>query len=295
MSSREPEFGSSKLETFWYWITERHDIYIRRFGEQQPKPWTKDPILQQYKFTNAFRQLDRGTIALTDMISQFPAASEEMKLFNIWWYRLFNREEHSRKLGFITSLQPLVDYITDLYNTKQLIFTSAHMTASKAGEPKYLTYIRACEDAFKYKDSICRTWRATRSMEETYNKLLMCYLIGPFVGYEIVCDMRFLVKPKPEQINAWANVGPGSRRGLIRLGMLRPDEKRSKVQAVGNYAMIQLLHKAWKELPERIIMNGPSSFELREIEHSLCEFDKYERVRTGEGTPRSKFHGTLEV
>ncbi len=26
--------------------------------------------------------------------------------------------------------------------------------------------------------------------------------------------------------------------------------------------------------------------ELREIEHSLCEFDKYERVRLGEGKPK---------
>lgn len=30
-------------------------------------------------------------------------------------------------------------------------------------------------------------------------------------------------------------------------------------------------------------------FELREIEHSLCEFDKYERVRRGEGRPRQLF------
>ncbi len=29
--------------------------------------------------------------------------------------------------------------------------------------------------------------------------------------------------------------------------------------------------------------------ELRDIEHSLCEFDKYERVRLGEGRPRSMY------
>ena len=29
--------------------------------------------------------------------------------------------------------------------------------------------------------------------------------------------------------------------------------------------------------------------ELRDIEHSLCEFDKYERVRLGQGQPRSKY------
>ena len=29
--------------------------------------------------------------------------------------------------------------------------------------------------------------------------------------------------------------------------------------------------------------------EMRDIEHSLCEFDKYERVRLGQGAPRSKY------
>ena len=32
--------------------------------------------------------------------------------------------------------------------------------------------------------------------------------------------------------------------------------------------------------------------EMREIEHTLCEFDKYERVRLGEGRPRGVYpHG----
>jgi ppGpp synthetase/RelA/SpoT-type nucleotidyltranferase len=30
-------------------------------------------------------------------------------------------------------------------------------------------------------------------------------------------------------------------------------------------------------------------FEMREVEHSLCEFDKYERTRLGQGRPRSKY------
>ena len=29
--------------------------------------------------------------------------------------------------------------------------------------------------------------------------------------------------------------------------------------------------------------------EMRDIEHCLCEFDKYERTRLGEGRPRAKY------
>ena len=32
---------------------------------------------------------------------------------------------------------------------------------------------------------------------------------------------------------------------------------------------------------------------MRCIEHSLCEWDKYERVRLGQGKPRSKYHANV--
>ena len=31
------------------------------------------------------------------------------------------------------------------------------------------------------------------------------------------------------------------------------------------------------------------ALEMRDIEHCLCEFDKYERTRLGEGRPRAKY------
>jgi hypothetical protein len=37
------------------------------------------------------------------------------------------------------------------------------------------------------------------------------------------------------------------------------------------------------------------TLEMREIEHCLCEYDKYERVRLGEGRPRAKFKYTGET
>jgi hypothetical protein len=33
---------------------------------------------------------------------------------------------------------------------------------------------------------------------------------------------------------------------------------------------------------------------MRDIEHSLCEFDKYERVRLGQGKPRSLYKRSVE-
>jgi hypothetical protein len=32
------------------------------------------------------------------------------------------------------------------------------------------------------------------------------------------------------------------------------------------------------------------AWEMREVEHTLCEFDKYERARLGEGRPKQRFN-----
>lgn len=57
---REKETGRNRVEEFIGSIVARHAIYKARGAEQQP-PWTKDPILRQYKFCNIYRELDRGT------------------------------------------------------------------------------------------------------------------------------------------------------------------------------------------------------------------------------------------
>ena len=49
------------IERFCYWINERHAIYQKR-AKGQPAPWTDDPILRDYKFTNPFRENDRVTV-----------------------------------------------------------------------------------------------------------------------------------------------------------------------------------------------------------------------------------------
>ena len=52
---------TEKVKEFYNWINERHRIYLKRLYKETP-PWTDDPILQSYKFTNPFRENDRVTV-----------------------------------------------------------------------------------------------------------------------------------------------------------------------------------------------------------------------------------------
>lgn len=49
------------VERYFGWINERHSIYQRRVADEIP-PWTEDRILQDYKFTNPFRENDKVTV-----------------------------------------------------------------------------------------------------------------------------------------------------------------------------------------------------------------------------------------
>ena len=49
-----------KVEGFFNYINERHQIYLRRKNGLHP-PWTEDKILKTYGFCNVFRELDTVT------------------------------------------------------------------------------------------------------------------------------------------------------------------------------------------------------------------------------------------
>jgi alpha-glutamyl/putrescinyl thymine pyrophosphorylase clade 1 len=43
---------------YWYLATERQKVFFNRIANL-PQPWTEDEIIQDYKFTNAYRASDR--------------------------------------------------------------------------------------------------------------------------------------------------------------------------------------------------------------------------------------------
>jgi len=51
---------AESLDLFWQFIAERQKVWYRRVVEGRPAPWTDDDILQEYRFTNVYRELDPG-------------------------------------------------------------------------------------------------------------------------------------------------------------------------------------------------------------------------------------------
>lgn len=143
-------------------------------------------------------------------------------------------------------------------------------------------------------------------LEEVWGWLRQVPYLGDFMAYEIVTDLRHTdVLSSAPDIMTWANPGPGAARGLARV-YGRPihgniiEKLPSKKQM--NDEMREILAASqdvryWPQPKKAGRMNIPAggpdgvwpAWEMREVEHWLCEYQKYVKVQLGEGRPRAVY------
>ncbi len=284
-------------DLFWYWLAERHRIYLKRQAGL-PKPWTDDPILRDYKFTNPFRENDRGTVWLREnFIKPHWNDSPELMAFNLAWYRMFNFWGTGELLGWQTSwdAEKIAYQLESALDEDRQVFTGAHIVYSRPGLSKVDAIVKVCGDFWNRRQLISRLCAHQKSLEKIHNYLTDFDSVGGFMAYEIVSDYRHTpLLEDATDIYTWANPGPGAIRGLQRLRMVQTSNKPFAIER-----MRELLGRGkdgafgstFDRLWDLDYFAPLPALEMRDIEHSLCEFDKYCRVKFGEGTPRSKFNG----
>src|SRR5690606_30251911 len=87
--------GSMKIDAqpLWDWMNERHRIWVRRNAGHK-WPWTEDPILREYKFTNVFREYDAVTLELHKRVDEMATSRRSRaepwdRMFHIILFRAF--------------------------------------------------------------------------------------------------------------------------------------------------------------------------------------------------------------
>ena len=151
-------------------------------------------------------------------------------------------------------------------------------------------------DVSDARDQIAAREALRPTLEEVWEKFQQKRYIGwgPFMSYEVVTDLRHTrYLSRARDIYTWANAGPGAIRGLNRL-YGRDINARPRPEQT-NAEMLELMNDL-NDLDDpdfNEIFGEPSDvsprFEMRDIEHSLCEHDKYQRVKNGEGKMRAKY------
>jgi len=272
---------------FLYWINQRHAIYCRK-KEGLPWPWTEDKILQKYKFTNVFRELDKTTVWMRENLTNPNAhQSYPLMIYNCAVFRMFGTMEMCEAIGGwqdIYNPRHLKRIARERLDNKQKVFTGAYIITNQGKkDPKENIVVDEFLFAIWDYRQLLSDIASRGSLQQMHQNLgkLQGWGGGGFMAYELVSDLRHTpVLRDATDINTWANAGPGAKRGLNRV-FGRPLKFASSKHG-WNEEMKKLLLKV-----NAVKHSYVPTLEMREIEHSLCEFDKYERVKNGEGKPRS--------
>lgn len=291
------EFYEEELDRYCYWQLEREKIRIKKEVLKQEPPWTDDPILQEFKFCQVFREDDRTTRWFRTHIRE-PLRDKPSVLMATVIFRWFN---------FINTGRTLIEQDLLLnWDRKKAIeeitkqpkwVTGAYIIKTPNGMNKVTGVAECVSHMWQDREYLIDLLEEPdASLEKTWHLLRDYPYMGPFMAYEVVTDLRhtYLLE-NADDIMTWANAGPGAMRGLNRLTgrelsfSQRSHDWNGEMQELFALVLNRLDRSEFRSF------NLLSPYEMREIEGGLCEFDKYSRIYKKEGRTRSIFKHNKEL
>lgn len=291
----------SPWDRYWAMLRERELIRYRRSIGCSRDAWTDNAILREYRFCNVFREDDTVTRWINDHIRipmrdhpelvtalslarwiNLPATLQELQNRGAWWGP--NRQtftDPAFRDAVVTVIEPRVARGETAYTGAYMIRAESNPKQPWYSWPKskYITDVVVLPTT-----NMIHFPRP--SIERVTEALAKLYGWGGFMAYEVATDLAHTpVLSMADDLDTWANAGPGAKRGLNRIHG-RP--LTANADFLSEMRELFQHRPAWTDALHR-------KFRMREIEHGLCEFDKYERVRLGEGKPRSKFRPAGET
>jgi len=133
------------IQRYFDFCKERHSIYIKK-SRGDSWPWIDDIILQTYKFTCVYRQLDKGTLWLTENIIK-PYSAHPYLFFNVALYRRYNYWpmaqailDEYKLLDNPRKIKELPFFVRAYKDKGNQVFTGAHM----------INCAKPCKDKIEY-------------------------------------------------------------------------------------------------------------------------------------------------
>lgn len=303
------------VEAFFNFVTERESIRLRK--EAGISPLTTDPILREYKFTNVRRHHDWTSTQLRNNLYKKHFSYDHKSILMMCAFaRYFGRFEFINKIGWIDfekwhemstqgGFERIKSEAEQLIFAGEKVFTGAYVITNQGiSAPKYEVVVDYfLKDLHKNAENLVAIAKKTGSWEAVAKEMMKINGFGGtgFMTKEILLDTMytgFWGGPPLEQdgtrftfpndYGTWTPIGPGARRGAARVNghtdMSSPEAKKYSGKTSYAEDTIRFLTESqttyWKH---------EGSLAPTDIQFQLCEFDKYERVRLGQGRPRSKY------
>lgn len=258
-----------------HWINERESIRVKK-ESNVPKPWTKDVILQNYRFCNVHREDDYVTRWLKanwrDPHFEDPHLWHAMLIA-----RFINWPETLTQIDWPEPWPEKKAQVRKAMLSRRAkghkVFTGAYIVSTNGIATDKISYVLGTFD---------RAWKmlpnglqGCTQLEQAHKLLLAIDGMGPFMSAQVLADL----KHTPAMRDAtdwwdWCSPGPGSVRGMARLCG----------EVVKNRALFITYAKEIRSRVQPAI--GDIKLDLQDMQNCFCEFEKYIR-----GYSRSTYPG----
>ena len=261
-------------ETFRYWIRERESIRLNKEAGF-PRPWTKDVILDKFRFCNVRREDDRVTRWIR---KNWNHGTDKNLVLAMAIARTVNWPETLEEIGYPFEWDPehFINVIDERFSVRgEKTWSSAYIVSTNGHPVRKPVYIaRTVLDPIAAR---CSGQGWATPLAALCAQLRAVDGVGSFIAGQIIADVKNTQYSPWWDASDWYTFvvpGPGSRRGLARLLGKPAPYTLSDKQFYDNFHVAQEL--ADKEF----------ALCAQDVQNCLCEFDKYMRVKLGEGTPR---------
>ena len=278
---REPR-PTQVFRTYWSFAAERQRVFRARLANAILNA-SMDPILCEFKFTNAYRASDRTSqFLIRHVIYDSPERSFRDSFARVLLFKLFNRIETWQLLEALLgpinadTIEPwlLSGALHQARASGQPIYSAAYIMPSPSvfgSTSKHENHLRLLRRMID--DDADQRIQDSKSMSEAYGILLSYPSIGPFLAYQLVTDLNY--SPHLEfSEDEFVVPGPGARDGL-RKCFLDP----------GGLSDAELIRWTMERQFQEFDESGVGfddlwgrALQLIDCQNLYCEVDKYARV-----------------
>lgn len=280
-------------DEFWEFANERQSISIKRLRGETP-PWTSDSTLQNYKFTNVYRFLDRvSQYLINKVIYTTTDISEEDIFFRILLFKIFNKIETwqhlENELGQITfSSYNFMQYdkiLTKMIENGARIYSAAYImpsgTTSYGYSRKHRNNLKLIEQIMN--DNPISQLKKMESLEDLYMFFLGYPTIGNFLAYQYSIDVNYSNLCNFSEMD-FVVAGPGAIRGINKCFK---NVSKKDCGSIIKYVTINQEKEFKKRNIDFQYINN-RKLQLIDIQNLFCEIDKYSRHMSSYNSTNSR-------
>jgi hypothetical protein len=268
------------FDTYWRFAAARHEVYQARL-RGDAAPWTADPILATYRFTNCYRAADRVSQYLIKEVIYRGSQDADEVLFRILLFKFFNRistwELLLSAFGELTWATFRLDRYDQLLikalSRGEPIYSAAYIIPSpNLGAPrKHTNHLVLLEHMLR--DGLHCKLEASASMAETFDALRGYPGLGDFLAYQLLIDINYSAVIDFDEMD-FVVPGPGAKDGLHKC--FGPGVEGIEADLIRYASDTQEEHLA--RLGLRFSGLNGRRLQLIDCQNLFCEVDKYARV-----------------